>query len=61
MGFVNSGVRKLNLDRHAAQKQRAKQQSQVQFLRHVEWITRNGVGVKWFFGSFSAQGSRGAH
>jgi hypothetical protein len=46
MGFANSCKRKLNLDRRAAQKQRAKQQSQVQIVRHDECITRNGLDVK---------------
>jgi hypothetical protein len=54
MGFANSCQRILNLDRRAAQKQRAKQQSQVQFIRHAECITRIGLPVKWFFRPFCA-------
>jgi hypothetical protein len=56
MGFANSCQRKLNLDRRAAKKQRAKQQSQVQIIRHDEWITRNGLNVKWFFSPLRAEG-----
>lgn len=48
-------MRKLNLNRHAAQEQRAKQQSQVQIINHAEWITRNDVAVKWFLRSFRAR------
>jgi len=59
MGFANSCQRILNLDRRAARKQRAKQQSQVQIIRHDESITRIGWPVKWFLRLFCARAQIG--
>jgi hypothetical protein len=52
MGFENSCERKLNHDRRAAKKQRARQQSQVPIIHHGLMDTPDWLGGQMVFSAF---------
>jgi hypothetical protein len=59
MGFGNFCERKLNLNRRATQKQRARQQSQVQVFNHGGMDTPEWFVGQMFFCSFSRTAKNG--